>query len=75
MPYIEVDPAAERERLRKELARLEGEIGKARNQLGNPSFVERAPGNVVAQMRERLAGFEATRAKVSAQLEKLSRPG
>jgi valyl-tRNA synthetase len=75
MPHIEVDPAVERERLKKELARLEGEIGKARTQLGNPSFVERAPGGVVAQMRERLAGFEATRAKVSAQLEKLSRPG
>ena len=75
MPYIEVDPAAERERLKKELARLEGEIGKAKTQLGNASFVERAPGKVVEQMRERLAGFEATRAKVSAQLEKLSRPG
>ena len=75
MPYIEVDPSAERERLKKELTRLEGEIGKARTQLGNPSFVERAPGNVVAQVRERLAGFETTRAKVAAQLEKLSRPG
>jgi valyl-tRNA synthetase len=73
MPHIEVDPAAERERLKKERARLEGEIGKARTQLGNASFVERAPGSVVAQMRERLAGFEATLAKVNAQLEKLIR--
>jgi valyl-tRNA synthetase len=70
MPHIEVDPAAERERLKKERARLEGEIAKAKTQLGNPSFVERAPGNVVAQMRERLAGFEATLAKLNAQLEK-----
>ena len=75
MPHIDVDPAAERERLKKELARLEGEIGKARTQLGNPSFVERAPAKVVEQMKERLAGFEATRARISAQLEKLSRPG
>jgi len=73
MPHVEVDPAAERARLQKELARLEGEIGKAKTQLGNPSFVERAPANVVAQMRERLAGFEATLAKVNAQLEKLPR--
>jgi len=71
MLYKEVDPAAERERLSKESARLAGEIGKAKSQLGNASFVERAPANVVAQMRERLAGFEATLAKVSAQLEKL----
>ena len=74
MPYIEVDPAAERERLKKELARLENEIGKAKTKLGNPSFVERAPAPVVAQERERLAGFEATLAKVSAQLAKLPQP-
>jgi valyl-tRNA synthetase len=73
MPHIEVDPAAERERLRKELARLEVEIGKARTKLDNRSFVERAPAPVVAQERERLAGFEATREKVNAQLEKLIR--
>jgi len=71
MLYKAVDPAAERERLSKESARLAGEIGKAKSQLGNPSFVERAPASVVAQMRERLAGFEATLAKVNAQLEKL----
>jgi valyl-tRNA synthetase len=75
MPYIEVDPAAERERLRKECARLTAEIGKAKTKLGNASFVERAPAPVVAQERERLAGFEATLAKVSAQLAKLPPPG
>jgi valyl-tRNA synthetase len=71
MPYIEVDPAAERERLKKEVVRLEGEIGRAKNKLANASFVERAPAPVVAQERERLAGFEATLAKLSAQLAKL----
>jgi len=73
MLYKEVDPSAERDRLAKESARLAAEIGKAKNQLSNRSFVERAPANVVAQMRERLAGFEATLAKVNAQLEKLPR--
>ncbi|HEY3076793.1 MAG TPA: valine--tRNA ligase [Burkholderiales bacterium] len=72
MLYKEVDPAAERDRLQKESARLAAEIGKARTKLGNPSFVERAPAPVVAQERERLAGFEATLAKVNAQLAKLS---
>jgi valyl-tRNA synthetase len=71
MLYKEIDPAAERERLKKEAARLEAEIGKARSQLGNASFVERAPPKVVEQMRERLAGFESTLAKVRQQLGKL----
>ncbi|HET7672802.1 MAG TPA: valine--tRNA ligase, partial [Burkholderiales bacterium] len=73
MLYKEVDPALERDRLQKESARLSGEIGKAKTQLGNASFVERAPAKVVEQMRERLAGFEATLAKVNSQLEKLTR--
>src|SRR3989454_2262652 len=72
MLQIEVDPTAERERLKKESARLEGEITRARAKLGNASFVERAPAKVVAQERERLAGFEATLAKVNAQLDKLA---
>ncbi|TMI16537.1 MAG: hypothetical protein E6H38_06180, partial [Betaproteobacteria bacterium] len=72
MLQIEVDPDAERERLKKEAARLEGEITRARVNLGNASFVERAPAKVVAQERERLAGFEATLAKVNAQLDRLA---
>jgi len=72
MPHIEVDPQAERERLGKESARLEGEIAKARAKLGNAAFVERAPAAVVAQERGRVAAFEATLHKLKAQLEKLT---
>ena len=72
MPHIEVDPQAERERLGRETARLEGEIAKARAKLGNAAFVERAPAAVVAQERERLAAFEATLHKLKARLEKLT---
>ena len=71
MLYKEIDPAAERVRLKKETARLEGEIEKARTKLANPSFVERAPAKVVEQERMRAAGFEADLAKLKEQLQKL----
>jgi valyl-tRNA synthetase len=71
MLHKKVDPALERERLTKESARLEDEIVKAKAQLSKPSFVERAPAQVVQQHRDRLAGLESTLAKVRQQLEKL----
>jgi valyl-tRNA synthetase len=71
MPHIEIDPAAEKERLKKEISRLEGEIVRATAKLGNASFVDRAPPKVVEQERARLAGFEATLAKLRPQLDKL----
>jgi len=71
MLRIEVDAAAERERLDKEIARVEGEARKAGGKLSNSSFVERAPAAVVTQERERLAQFEGLLGRLREQRARL----
>jgi valyl-tRNA synthetase len=71
MLHKEVDPAAEVERISKEISRLGGEVARFKAKLANASFVERAPAPVVEQERKRLADSEQTLAKLQEQLKKL----
>jgi valyl-tRNA synthetase len=71
---IKIDLVAERERLNKEIHRLEGEMSKAEAKLANPSFVARAPEAVVAQERQRLAEFLATRDRLFEQITRMEAP-
>ncbi|NBX05528.1 MAG: valine--tRNA ligase [Betaproteobacteria bacterium] len=70
--FMEIDAAAEKLRLGKEIARLEGEIAKATAKLGNAAFVAKAPPEVIAQSHQRVAEFGDTLSKVREQLARLA---
>jgi len=71
MLYKEVDPAAEAERISKEITRVGAQIAQFKAKLANASFVERAPASVVEQERKRLSDSEETLSKLQEQLQKL----
>jgi valyl-tRNA synthetase len=66
-----IDVAAERARLRKDRAAAEKEAAQCRAKLDNPAFIGKAPEQVVARIRDRLATAEAELARVSRQLDAL----
>ncbi|MHB1333912.1 MAG: valine--tRNA ligase, partial [Sulfuriferula sp.] len=72
MLLIEIDRDAEKARLEKEFARLQGEITKCEAKLGNASFVDRAPAAVVDQEKQRLTDFKDTLDKLQDQLIRLA---
>jgi valyl-tRNA synthetase len=69
---VEVDVAAETQRLAKEIERLKGEIAKAHAKLANESFVARAKPAVVDQERKRVADFTTTLAQLQDQAGRLA---
>jgi valyl-tRNA synthetase len=66
-----VDFAAEKQRLQKELEKVRKEIAFLEGKLGRPDFVERAPAEVVARDRERLAEQGQILEKLTASLAAL----
>ena len=70
--YMQVDVAAEKLRLGKEVTRLEGELVKVNAKLANEAFVAKVPPAVLAQEHQRLADFTATLEKLRAQLARLA---
>ncbi len=71
MLKVEIDPAAEKVRLAKEIEKLEKQISIAQGKLNNEGFVARAPAAVIDQEKQRVADFTATLEKLKPQLAKL----
>jgi len=73
MLHVEVDAAAEVERISKEIARVEVEVQKSIAKLANDSFVARAPASVVEQQRARLKAGESELEQLKVQLARFTR--
>ncbi len=71
MLKVEIDVAAEKIRLAKEIEKLEKQISIAQGKLANEGFVARAPAAVIDQEKQRVADFTATLEKLKPQLAKL----
>ncbi len=69
--FVEVDVAAEKVRLSKEITRLDGEVIKVNAKLSNEAFVAKAPAAVLELERKRLADFSATLDKLREQIKRL----
>jgi valyl-tRNA synthetase len=66
-----VDFSLERDRLEKDIAKIAIEIEKTNKKLSNEKFIAKAPDEVVAENRERLAEDQGRKDKLVAALERL----
>jgi valyl-tRNA synthetase len=66
-----IDAAAECERLRKELEKLDKGIGTGLRQLGNEQFLAKAPANVVENLRKQQGELVVLKEKTLSKLQEL----
>jgi valyl-tRNA synthetase len=69
-----IDVTAERERLTKELDKIEKEFTNNQRQLGNEQFLAKAPEKVVEGLRRRAQELISLREKINRQLDELKGP-
>jgi valyl-tRNA synthetase len=67
----QIDVAAERERLTKELAKYDKGLQAAEKQLGNPGFVAKAPPHIIDGLKKQAAETRALKEKAEAALAAL----
>ncbi len=68
-----IDKDAETARLNKEIDRLMKDLSRSESKLENPSFMERAPKDVVEKEQSRVRDFKTSIDKLNEQLETLAR--
>ena len=66
-----IDLGAERQRIEKDIKKAEKERAGVAGRLGNPSFKDRAPADVVEKTQRDLAGLDERLAKLTGSLERL----
>lgn len=64
-----IDPAVEKIRLQKEIAKINDEIEKIQIKLSNPDFMTQAPPHVVMQNRQRFTDYEVKKALLEKDLQ------
>jgi valyl-tRNA synthetase len=67
-----VDMAKEKERVTRELAKVEKDLVTLTKKLGNAEFVARAPADVVAKDTARKTELEETKQKLGDALKKMA---
>jgi valyl-tRNA synthetase len=70
-----IDLDVERNRLEKEIARLEGQVKGVQAKLGNETFVAKAPADVLQKENDKLQNFSETIGKLRASLDQLPAKG
>jgi valyl-tRNA synthetase len=71
----QIDVTAERERLTREIARLDKGLQAAEKQLNNPGFVAKAPAHIIDGLKKQAAETWALKEKVEAALAALPNQG
>ena len=68
-----VDISAEIERLKKEQAKLEGELKRSQNMLSNEKFLSKAPAEKIAEEKEKQQKYQQTYDQIKERLAQLSK--
>ena len=67
-----IDVEAEKARLTKELAKVEGEIEKVQQKLANPNFTQKVPPAVLEEHQKRLEEWQAKQQQIKSALENMA---